>query len=83
MIAFIDDYRGRDGVEPICRVWNENRCVYGARKAWRQLVREGVEVARCTVERLMRDMGLRGAIRGRTFKATIPDESAYRPPDLV
>jgi len=67
----------------IDRVWKENHCVYGPRKVWRQLRREGQDVARCTTERLMRQMGLRGAIRGRKFKTTIPDESAYRPPDLV
>ena len=65
------------------RVWRENFQVYGVRKVWRQLTRDGVEVARCTVERLMRAMGLRGAVRGRTFKTTIPDAAAMRPPDLV
>ena len=44
------------------RVWNENRQVYGARKVWRQLLREGFAVARCTIERLMRQMGLRGVV---------------------
>jgi transposase InsO family protein len=67
----------------IQRVWHENFSVYGARKAWRQLNREQIPVARCTVERLMRAMGLRGAIRGRGFKTTIPDEKAARPADLV
>ncbi len=57
---------------------------YGADKVWRQLGREGIEVARCTVERLMRAMGLRGAVRGRAFQVTtIADEAALRPPDLV
>jgi len=65
------------------RVWRENFRVYGVRKVWRQLHREGVEVARCTVERLMRAMGLQGAMRGRTFTTTIPDDAAMRPPDLV
>ena len=65
------------------RVWREHFQVYGVRKVWRQLKRDGVAVARCTVERLMRDLGLRGAVRGRTFKTTIPDETATRPPDLV
>ncbi len=66
------------------RVWNENHAVYGADKVWRQLAREHVEVARCTVERLMRDMGLRGAERGKAFKVTTrADENAFRPPDLV
>ena len=67
----------------ITRVWNANRRVYGARKAWRQLGREGVAVARCTVERLMRQAGLRGAVRGRKVRTTVPDEVADRPLDLV
>ena len=50
---------------------------------WRQLKREGLAVARCTVARLMRQMGLAGAVRGRKFKTTIPDTAAVRPPDLV
>jgi len=121
MVAFIDDYRGEYGVEPICRqlpiapsvyyerkareadpsrlperavrdaalceeverVWKENFGVYGARKVWRQLLREGFDVARCTVERLMRAMGLRGVVRGRKVKTTIPDDLAERPRDLV
>jgi transposase InsO family protein len=69
----------------IRRVWTEAfDGVYGADKAWRQLRRKNVDVARCTVERLMRKMGLRGAVRGRAFKVTtVADESAVRPPDLV
>ena len=67
----------------IRRVWEENRMVYGARKVWRQLNREGVPVARCTVERLMGQMGLRGAIRGKRIWTTVADESAARPADLV
>jgi len=47
------------------RVWKENFGVYGARKVWRQLTREGIDVARCTVERLMRSQGLYGVVRGR------------------
>jgi putative transposase len=76
----------RDGKlrEQIERVWKENRAVYGAYKVWRQLNREEIPVARCTVERLMRQMGLRGAVRGRRYKkTTIADESAIRPMDLV
>ncbi len=70
--------------EQIERVWKENKSVYGARKVWIQLNREGVSVARCTVARLMRRMGLEGAVRGRRYKkTTIPDESADRPLDLV
>jgi len=57
--------------------------VYGVRKVWQQLLREGIAVARCTVARLMRQMGLAGAIRGRRFKTTVPDTSATRPADLV
>ena len=69
--------------ESIRRVWDENFQVYGVRKVWRQLVREEVEVARCTVERLMRQMGLQGAVRGKKRKTTVPDLSADRPADLV
>jgi putative transposase len=59
------------------------RGLYGARKVWHQLRREGLEVARCTVERLMRRAGLVGARRGRRFVTTKPDAAAARPPDLV
>ena len=70
--------------EAIEWVWKENFGVYGVRKVWRQLKREEIDVARCTVERLMREMGLRGAIRGRKYKrTTIGDEAAPRPADLV
>ncbi len=64
-------------------MWDENFQVYGARKVWRQLNREGIPAARCTVERLMRAMGLEGAVRGRKFKTTIADDSVHRPVDLV
>jgi transposase InsO family protein len=67
----------------IRRVWEANFQVYGARKVWRQLNREGITVARCTVERLMRQMGLQGAVRGRKFKTTVSDDGARRPADLV
>jgi len=67
----------------IRRVWKENYEVYGVRKVWRQMQREGIKVARCTVERLMRDMSLRGAVRGKKVKTTIPDELVDRPLDLV
>ena len=66
----------------IQRVWDENFGVYGARKVWRQLMREHIAVARCTVERLMQQMGLQGTVRGRTFKTTIAQDGA-RPADLV
>jgi putative transposase len=114
---FIDAYRDRFGVEPICRalqfapstywsakrrprsarsirdeelkveitrVWRDNFGVYGAPKVWAQLNREGIRVARCTVERLMRDLGLHGAVRGRPKRTTIPaDDPTARPADLV
>jgi transposase InsO family protein len=67
----------------IHRVWHENFCVYGARKTWRQLNRERIRVAKCTVERLMLRMGLQGARRGKAFKTTVADLGASRPPDLV
>ena len=57
--------------------------MYGARKVWRQLQRDGVAVARCTVERLMRQEGLKGVVRGEKKRTTIPDDSAARPADLV
>jgi len=57
--------------------------VYGADKVWRQLAREGVVVARCTVERLMRRMGLRGVMRGKVVKTTIADARAPCPLDRV
>jgi putative transposase len=59
------------------------RGLYGAEKVWRQLQRENIAVARCTVERLMRQAGLRGVRRGRQFVTTKPDAAAARPPDLV
>ena len=69
--------------EDIQRVWDENKCVYGADKVWRQLKREGIDVARCTVERLMRQKGLRGVVRGRKVRTTVPAAAAERPLDLV
>jgi putative transposase len=67
----------------IARVHAEHLGVYGARKVWRQLHREGIAVARCTVERLMRTLGLEGVRRGKTRRTTTPDETATRPADLV
>jgi putative transposase len=68
----------------IRRVWEEHRCVYGADKVWAQLKREGTPVARCTVERLMRGLGLRGVVRGKTsVRTTVADETDNRPLDLV
>jgi len=67
----------------IQRVFEENWRVYGVRKVWRQLGREGFDVARCTVARLMKDMGLQGAIRGKLHRTTIPDKKAPCPLDRV
>jgi putative transposase len=69
--------------EHIRRVWEENFQVYGVRKVWRQLGREGIEVARCTVARLMREMGLKGAVRGKSMKTTVSDRAAPCPLDRV
>ena len=68
----------------IQRVWDANEQVYGPQKVWKQLRREGIRVARCTVERLMRQMGLRGTVRGRAWVVTTrADTAADRPADLV
>lgn len=78
--------RDAELVVEIRRVWEDRRRgrrLYGARKVWRQLQRDGVTVARCTVERLMRSEGLAGARRGRGFKTTRRDAAASRPADLV
>jgi len=121
MVSFIDEHRGKYGVESICtqlpiapsvyyeqkaresnagrvppriqrdiamsgqirRVYEANFQVYGARKVWRQLKRDDVQVARCTVERLMRSLGLQGVRRGKRCRTTIPDTRADRPADLV
>jgi transposase InsO family protein len=69
--------------EQIRRVHAANFGVYGARKVWRQLGREGITVARCTVERLMRRVGLRGAVRGKETRTTIADKAAPCPADKV
>jgi len=121
MISFVDAYRDKHGVDPICRVlpiapstyhchahrranpdtaparvqrdatlkveiervFNENFGVCGARKVWRQLLREDFDVARCTVERLMKAMGLQGVIRGKRVRTTMSDKSAPCPLDHV
>jgi len=75
--------RDRFLTEEILRVWKENFCVYGVRKMWKQLEREGIDAARCTVERLMRKNQLQGAIRGKKFRTTVTDDSSARPLDLV
>jgi putative transposase len=113
---YIDAYRERFGVEPICRalqvapssfyaarsrppsaravgdaelapkilkVFNDNYRVYGARKLWKQLRREGELVGRDRVARLMRTLGIAGAVRGKPRRTTIPDPAAARAPDLV
>ena len=67
----------------IKRIYDDNYQVYGPRKVWRELRRQGLKVARCTVERLMRRAGLRGVVRGKTWKTTFPDLSTPRPLDLV
>ena len=67
----------------IARVHAEQFGVYGARKVWRQLHREGISVARCTVERLMRELHLQGVRRGKPRRTTTPDATAPRPADLV
>ena len=67
----------------IKRVWDENYQVYGVRKAWHQLKREGFTLARCTVERLMKQIDIRGAVRGKVVKTTVPDPSAPCPRDNV
>jgi transposase InsO family protein len=68
----------------IRQVWEDNFAVYGVRKVWRALRRQGEPVARCTVARLMDELGLHGAVRGRKFvRTTIGDEAAGRPQDLV
>ncbi|MCK5884955.1 MAG: IS3 family transposase, partial [Alcanivorax sp.] len=75
--------RDEELVVDIQRVWHANFQAYGARKVWRQLNREGVEVARCTVERLMSREGLRGVVRGKVIRTTIPDKSVPCPLDRV
>ena len=67
----------------IQRVWRGNLQVYGACKVWRQLKRESIVVARCTVERLMRDVGLHGVVRGKVVRTTISDPSTPCPSDKV
>ena len=82
----VSERRRRDAELKVAirRVWDEHRRVYGADKVWAQLNREGTRVARCTVERLMREMSLRGVVRGRaSVRTTVGDEAADRPADLV
>ena len=67
----------------ILRVWKDNFEVYGARKVWLQMNREGFYVARCTVERIMKKLDIQGARRGKSYKTTMPDDALVRPLDLV
>jgi putative transposase len=67
----------------ITRVWTENYEVYGAEKMWRELNRQGIAVARCTTERLMRQLGLHGARRGRKVRTTVPGKDGRRAGDLL
>jgi putative transposase len=69
--------------EMIGKIYRENYAVYGARKVWWQLRRDGVPVGRCRVERLMRRMGLAGVVRGKTVRTTIPAKDGVRAADLV
>jgi len=67
----------------ILRVFSENFAVYGVRKVWRQMKREGFDIARCTVARLMREMDLQGVIRGKPVKTTVSDKATPCPLDQV
>ena len=67
----------------VLRAWKENYQVYGARKVWKQLRREGVAVGRDRVARLMRSLGIAGAVRGKPRRTTVADPAATRAPDLV
>jgi Transposase and inactivated derivatives, IS30 family len=67
----------------IYRVWDQNFQVYGARKIWRQMHRENMPIARCTVERLMGRQGIEGVRRGKRIRTTVPDASRPCPRDLV
>lgn len=78
------ELRDRELIPEIHKAFGKNRRLYGARKIWHELLREGVDVSRCRVERLMRQEGLRGVIKGRKSpRTTCPDEQAERPADLV
>lgn len=81
----LSDRAKRDGeLKPeITRVFEENLSVYGVRKVWHQMRREGFDIARCTVARLMKDLGLEGVVRGKKPKTTIPDKALPCPLDKV
>ena len=76
---------GRDeSRQPVIkRVWESNMQVYGVPKVWKQMNREGIAVARCTVGRLVKLQGLRGTVRGKRIRTTIPDMTVPRPLDRV
>ena len=75
--------RDEELMKLIDRIYRENYSVYGARKVWWQLGRDGVDVGRCRVERLMRRMGLAGVVRGKTVRTTVSDKDGLRAADLV
>jgi putative transposase len=75
--------RDEEVLAEVCRVRVGHAACYGARRTWLALCRAGVEVARCTVERVMRENGLVGVQRGRKARTTVADPAAARPPDLV
>ena len=81
----LPDRAKRDAIlsQHVRRVFEENFGVYGIRKVWRQMNREGIAVARCTVARLMRGMGLQGAVRGKRVRTTVPDPATPCPFDRV
>ena len=70
-------------IPDIQRIWRARMLVYGPDKVWKQMRREGIAVARCTVERLMRRLGLRGVRRDKVVRTTIGDTNALRPLDRV
>lgn len=79
----VREVRDEELMKEIQRVYDDNYSVYGARKMWRQLGRDGIRVGRCRVERLMRRMGLAGAVRGKTVRTTVSDKDGVRAADLV
>ena len=83
--AQLSERARRDAVlrKEIHRVFEDNHAVYGVRKVWRQMKREGFDVARCTVSRLMKAQGLQGVIRGKSVRTTVSDRAAPCPLDLV
>ena len=75
--------RDEELMKLIDKIYSDNYSVYGARKVWWQLGRDGVDVGRCRVERLMRHMGLAGVVRGKTVRTTVSDKDGVRAADLV